>query len=83
MEEYINNVISFIEKESKNINNDFFKKYFDYSKPVALTKKLIEIKDARENSRFVEEIKNSWSNLKDKIEEMSKEEIKNKKPNKY
>ena len=81
IEEFINNVISFIEKESKDIDNDLFKKYFDFSTPVALTKKLSEIKDARENSRFVKEIKNRWSNLKDKIEEMSKEEIKNEKPN--
>ena len=40
------------------------------------------MKDAKENSRFVEEIRNKWSNLKDKIEEMSKEKIKNKKLNK-
>ena len=43
-------------------------------------KKLFEIKDANKNSQLVEEIKNRWSNLKDKIEEMSKEEIKNEKP---
>ena len=44
-------------------------------------KKLFEIKDANKNSELVEGIKNRWSNLKDKIEEMSKEEIKNEKPN--
>ena len=81
-EEFINNSISFIERKSKDINNDLFKKYFDFSMPVDLTKKLFEIKDARENSKFVKEMKKRWSNLKDKIEEMSKEEIKNKKPNK-
>ena len=58
-----------------------FKKYFDFSTLVALLKKLFEIKDARKNSEFVEKIKNRWSNLKDKIQEMSKEEIKNEKPN--
>ena len=42
-------------------------------------KKLFEIKDANKNSQLVEEIKNRWSNLKDKIEEMSKEEIKKRK----
>ena len=47
-----------------------------------MAKNLFEIKDAKENSRFVEEIRNKWNNLKDKIEEMSKEEIKNKKLNK-
>ena len=58
-----------------------FKKHFDFSTPIDLAKKLFEIKDVKENSKLVEEIKNRWSNLKDKIEEMSKEEIKNKKPN--
>ena len=79
-EEFINNAIAFIEKESKGINNDLLKKNFDLG-PVALAKKLFEIKDARENSRSVEEIKNRLSNLKDKIEKMSKKEIKNEKPN--
>ena len=59
-----------------------FKEYFDFSTPNDLLKRLLEIKDARKNSELVEEIKNRWSNLKDKSENMSKEEIKNKKPNK-
>ena len=44
-------------------------------------KKLYETKDAKKNSELVEEIMNRWSNLKDEIKEMSKEEIKNEKPN--
>ena len=81
IEGFINNDIALIERESKDTNNHLFKKYFDFLTPVALTKKLSEIKDARENSKFVKDIKNRWSNLKDKIEEMSKEEVKNEKPN--
>ena len=61
--------------------NDLFKKHFNFPVPGPLAKIIFEIKDAKENSRFVEEIRNRWSNLKDKIEEMSKEEIKNKKIN--
>ena len=34
----------------------------------------------KKKSEFVEEIKNRWSNLKDGIKKMSKEEIKNEKP---
>ena len=64
-----------LKKKSKVINNDLFKKHFDLAL-VALAKKLLEIEDAEENSRFAEKIKNRWSNLKDKNEEMSKEEIK-------
>ena len=58
-----------------------FKKYFDFSTPVALTKELLKIKDARRNNEFVQEIKNRYSNSKDEIQEMSKEEMKNEKPN--
>ena len=47
-----------------------------------MTKKLLKTKDARKNSKFVEEIKNRWSNLKDKIKNISKEEIKDEKPDK-
>ena len=43
--------------------------------------KLFQTKDKKKNSEFVEEIKNRWSNLKDETEKMSKEEIKNEKPN--
>ena len=59
-----------------------FRKYFNFSGPIDLTKKLLKTKDARKNSKFVEEIKNRWSNLKDKIKNISKEEIKDEKPDK-
>ena len=58
-----------------------FKKHFDYSTPVDLAKKLLGIKDANKNNKYVEKIKNRWNNLKDEIKEMSKEEIKIEKPN--
>ena len=49
--------------------------------PIDLAKKLFKIEDANKNSKFVEEIKNRQSDLKDEIQKMSKEEIKNEKPN--
>ena len=58
-----------------------FKTHFNFSAPIDLAKKLFETKDRKKNSELVEEIKNRWSNLKDKIKKMSKEEIKNEKPN--
>ena len=54
-----------------------FWKYFNFSALVDLAKKLFETKDKKKNSEFVEEIKN-WKN---ETEKMSKEEIKNEKPN--
>ena len=56
-------------------------KYFNFSKPIDLAKQLYETKNKKKDSDHVEEIKNIWSNLKDKVEKMSKEEIENKKPN--
>ena len=58
-----------------------FKTYFNFSAPIDLAKKLFETKDKKKNSAFVEEIKNRWSNFKLETEKMSKEEIKNEKPN--
>ena len=46
-----------------------------------MLKKLFKIEDANKNSKFLEEIKNRYSNLKDKVKEMSKEEVKIEKPN--
>ena len=81
IERFFNGGIALIETESKGINNDLFKKPFDFSTPIDLAGRLFEIKDANKNSELVEQIKNRWSNLKDKTEEMSKEEIKNERPN--
>ena len=47
-----------------------------------MAKKLFEIKDKKKNNDFVEEIKNRWRKLKDKIKEMSENEKENKKPDK-
>ena len=57
-EEFINNAIPLIKKESKDINNDLFKTYFNFLAPIDLAKKLFEIKDKKKNSELVEEIKN-------------------------
>ena len=80
-EELINNAIALIKKESKDINNDLFKTYFNFSAPIDLAKKLFETEGEKNNSELVEEIKNRWSRLKDEIKKMSKEETKNEKPN--
>ena len=45
-------------------------------------KKLYETKHKKKNDELVELIKVRWSNLKDEIKEMSKEETENKKPDK-
>ena len=71
-----------IENESKGVNYDLFKDYFDLVVPSALAKKLFETKNKNKNSELVKEIKNRWSNLKDEIKKMSKNEIEIEKPDK-
>ena len=59
-----------------------FRDYFDLVVPSALAKKLFETKNKNKNNELVELIKVRWSNLKDEIKKMSKEEIENEKPDK-
>ena len=74
--------IEYIENESKGINYDLFKDYFDLVAPTVLAKKLLETKNKNKNNELVEKVKNRWSNLKDVIEEMTEDEIKTEKPDK-
>ena len=64
--------IKYIENESKGINYDLFKHYFNFVVPSALAKDLHETKN--KNNELVDEIKNTWSNLKYEIEKMSQDE---------
>ena len=75
-------MIKYIENESKGINYDLFKDYFNLVAPTVLTKKLCETKNKNKNNELVELIKVRWSNLKDVIEKMSEDEIKTEKPDK-
>ena len=74
-------MIKYIENESKGINYDLFKDYFDLAVPSALAKMLYETKNKNKNNELVELIKVRWANLKDEIKEMFKEEIKTEKLN--
>ena len=56
--------------------------YFNFVEPSDLAKKLFEIKDKKKNNDFVEEIKNRWSKLKDKVEKMPGDEKENESLNK-
>ena len=73
-EERINTFFKYIEKESKGINYDLFKTYFNFSIPSALVKQLYETKDKKKNNELLKEIKSRWRNLKDEIENMSEDE---------
>ena len=51
---------------------ELFEDYFNFSVPSALAKKLFETKYKKENNELVELMRVRWSNLKDKIGNMSK-----------
>ena len=69
--------IEYIDNKSKTIDYNVFKNYFDFSVNSALVKKSYKTKNKKENNELVEKIKNRWSDLKDEIKRMSKDEKKN------
>ena len=72
--------IEYIENESKGINYELFKNYFDFVVPSALAKELFKIKDKKKNNELVNLIKIKLSDLKDEIKKMSKDETQNERP---
>ena len=74
--------IKYIENESKRINYDLFKHYFNFVVLSALAKYLHETKNKNKNNELVDEIKNTWSNLKYEIEKMSQDEKEIEQPDK-
>ena len=59
-----------------------FKKHFNFLVPSSLVKWLHEIKYKNKNDKLVNKIKSGFSDLKDEIKEMYKDEIENEKPGK-
>ena len=70
-----NKIFKYIENKWEGINYVLFETHFSFVVPSALAKKLFETKDKKKSSNLVKEIKNRWSNLKDEIKKMSKNEI--------
>ena len=72
-EEFIYNALIFPKKknkQTKDLNNDLFKTYFNFLAPIDWETKLFKTKDKKKNREFVEEIKDRWSRLKDEIEKL-------------
>ena len=67
--------IEYIEHKPKTINYSSFEEYFNVATTTFLKKQLFKIKNKNKNNEFVKLTKVRWSNLKDKIKKMSKEEI--------
>ena len=63
-----------------NINEEVFKKYFNFQKPSDMLMLLNTIKDKTKNNDLVNIINSGLKDLKENIKKMSKEEIKIEKP---
>ena len=71
-----------INKKEKNINNELFKKHFNFQNPSVMLKSLSNINDIEKNNKLVDVIISGLKDLKKEIKEMSEEEKENEKPDK-
>ena len=76
MQEDVKDFIQKIESIAEKINLNLFNKFFESSSPADYAKMLINIKNADENKKIVEEIEDKISYLKDRIKRMSEKEKK-------
>ena len=65
--------MEYIKNESKDINYDLFKDYFNFVVPSTLEKKN-EIKKKKKKNKLVTVIKSGLNDLKNRTKEMSKDE---------
>ena len=76
MQEDVKDFIQKIESIAEKNNLNLFNKFFESSSPADYAKMLINIKNADENKKIVEEIEDKISYLKDRIKRMSEKEKK-------
>ena len=69
-----------ITDEEKNINEELFKKYFNFQRPSDMLMFLNKTNDKEKNNELVNVINSGLKDLKEEIKKMSKEEIENEKP---
>ena len=71
-----------INKKETGINKELFKKHFNFQRPSSMLKDIYEINDREKNNKLVSVINSGLKDLKEEIEEMSKEEREIEKPDK-
>ena len=74
-EERAKKFLEYIESETKDININFFNKYFNFAVPSALEKQFYEKKYKKKN-KLINIINSGLSDLKDEIKKMSEDEKK-------
>ena len=71
-----------INKKETGINKELFKKHFNFQRPSSMLKDLYQINDREKNNKLVSVINSGLKDLKEEIEEMSKEKREIEKPDK-
>ena len=78
----MNKFSKYIAKEEKDINEELFKRHFNFQRPSNIFNSLNNINDIEKNNKFVDVTISRLKDLKKEIKEMSEEEKENEKPDK-
>ena len=71
-----------INQKETGINKELFKKHFNFQRPSSMLKDIYQINDREKNNKLVSVINSGLKDLKEEIEEMTKEEREIEKPDK-
>ena len=71
----MNEIIKYIAKEEIDLNEELFKKYFNFQRPSDMLMLLNKTKDKEKNNELVKVIISGLKDLKEKIKKMSEAEI--------
>ena len=74
LDDDVKKIIEYIENESKGINYDLLKYYFNFLGSSALAKQVFEKKSKNKNNKLVNVIKSGLSGLKNEVEKISEDE---------
>ena len=77
----VNKLNELITKEEADIDKELFKNYFNIQVPTTMLKALYNLNDKKKNNLLVNTIKSGLRDLKEEIENMIEDEMKNENPN--
>ena len=78
----MNEISKYIAEEETDINEELFKRHFNFQRPSDIFNSLNNINDIEKNNKLVDVIISGLKDLKKEIKEMSEEEKENEKPDK-
>ena len=76
----MNKFSKYIAEEETDINEELFKRHFNFQRPSDIFNSLNNINDIEKNNKLVDVIISGLKDLKKEIKEMSEEEKENEKP---